>query len=96
MTRIALFYVSRYTSQHVSINYPDSKVHGANMGPIWGRQDPGGPQLCYLGSWACIAVEFRLLDKMQESATINPFWETLFEHLTVKTTQCFQKGVGYW
>ena len=24
---------------------PDSKVHGANMGPIWGRQDPGGPML---------------------------------------------------
>ena len=23
-------------------NFPDSKVHGANMGPIWGRQDPGG------------------------------------------------------
>ena len=22
--------------------YPDSKVHGANMGPIWGRQAPGG------------------------------------------------------
>ena len=21
---------------------PDSKVNGANMGPIWGRQDPGG------------------------------------------------------
>ena len=21
---------------------PDSKVHGANMGPIWDRQDPGG------------------------------------------------------
>ena len=21
---------------------PDSKVHGANMGPTWGRQDPGG------------------------------------------------------
>ena len=21
---------------------PDSKVHGAHMGPIWGRQDPGG------------------------------------------------------
>ena len=24
-------------------NYPDSKVHGANMGPIWDRQGPGGP-----------------------------------------------------
>ena len=21
---------------------PNSKLHGANMGPIWGRQDPGG------------------------------------------------------
>ena len=29
---------------------PDSKVHGANMGLIWGRQDPGGPhELCHLG-----------------------------------------------
>ena len=24
---------------------PDSKVHGANMGPIGGRQDPGGPHV---------------------------------------------------
>ena len=28
-----------------SITIPDSKVHGANMGPIWGRQDPGGPHV---------------------------------------------------
>ena len=21
---------------------PESKVHETNMGPIWGRQDPGG------------------------------------------------------
>ena len=24
---------------------PDSNVHGDNMGPIWGRQDPGGPHV---------------------------------------------------
>ena len=24
---------------------PDDKVNGANMGPIWGRQDPGWPQV---------------------------------------------------
>ena len=24
---------------------PDSKVHGANMGPIWGPRDPGGPHV---------------------------------------------------
>ena len=23
----------------------DNKVHEANMGPIWGRQDPGGPHV---------------------------------------------------
>ena len=26
-------------------HYPDSKVHGANMGTTWGRQDPGGPHV---------------------------------------------------
>ena len=24
---------------------PDNKVHGSNMGPIWGRKDPGGPHV---------------------------------------------------
>ena len=42
------------------INYPNSKVRGANMGPIWGRQDPGGPHVgpmnfaiwvCYISWW---------------------------------------------
>ena len=33
---------------------PDSKIYGADMGPIWGGQDPGGPpcwphELFYLG-----------------------------------------------
>ena len=27
------------------LSIPDSKVHGANMGPIWGWQDPGGPHV---------------------------------------------------
>ena len=26
-------------------NIPDSKVHGVNMGPLWGRQDPCGPHV---------------------------------------------------
>ena len=26
-------------------NFPDRKVHGANMGPTWGPQDPGGPNV---------------------------------------------------
>ena len=27
------------------LDSPDSKVHGANMGPIWGRQDSGRPHV---------------------------------------------------
>ena len=38
-------------------NCPDSKVHGANMRPIWGRQDPGGPHVCprNIVIWVCSA-----------------------------------------
>ena len=37
---------------------PDSKVHGANMGPIWGRQDPGGPHVgpMNFAIWGVISV----------------------------------------
>ena len=34
-----------FTHQHRVWFTPNSKVHGANMGPTWGRQDPGGPQV---------------------------------------------------
>ena len=27
------------------LHIPDSKIHGANVGLIWGRQDPGGPHV---------------------------------------------------
>ena len=33
---------------NVAINTPDYKVHVANMGPTWGRQDPGGSHVGHL------------------------------------------------
>ena len=30
---------------HAIPTFPDSKIHGANMGPIWDRQDPAGPHV---------------------------------------------------
>ena len=30
---------------HATPDSTDSKVHRANIGPIWGRQDPGGPHV---------------------------------------------------
>ena len=37
---------------------PDSKIHGANMGPSWGRQDPGGPHVgpMKLAIWAVLLM----------------------------------------
>ena len=50
-------------------NNPDSKVHGGNMGPIWGRQDPGGPHVVPMnfaiwehiissGMWCGVKIEW--------------------------------------
>ena len=38
-------YLTELQSVVLQMCMPDSKVHGANMGPIWGRQDPGGPHV---------------------------------------------------
>ena len=40
---------------------PDSKVQGANMGPIWGRQDPGGPHvgpMNFFAIWDMLLVKW--------------------------------------
>ena len=38
----------------------DSKAHGANMGPIWGRQDPGEPHVSPM-NFAILDVTDQLL-----------------------------------
>ena len=40
---------------------PDSKAHGTNMGPIWGRQDPGGTHVGPM-NFAIWDVMWALLD----------------------------------
>ena len=34
--------------------YPDNKVHGANMGPTWGQQDPSGPHVGHVNLAICV------------------------------------------
>ena len=31
--------------RYIPLSSPDSTVHGADTGPSWGRQDPGGPHV---------------------------------------------------
>ena len=54
-----------------SYNIPDSKVHGANMGPIWGWQDPDWPHIgpINLAVWDFI-----------ESTRHNFRWDLLLEN----------------
>ena len=47
---------------------PDSKVHVANMGPIWGRQDPGGP---YVGP-----MNFAIWEAIDRKQAHNKKWKT--------------------
>ena len=46
LTRNRVYYVIACTC--TCCNNPDSKVHGTNMAPIWGRQDPGGPHVGHM------------------------------------------------
>ena len=53
---------------------PDSKVHGANMGPIGGRQDPGGPHVgpMNFAIWGCIVFVIKLL---QALIWLRVYWQ---------------------
>ena len=50
-------------SQHIIKYWNNSKVHGANMGPFWGRKDPGGPHV--------VSMNFAIWDKLDGSRFID-------------------------
>ena len=51
-----------------SHNYPDSKVHGAYMGPIRGRQDPGGPRV---GTGTLLSGFIQVFDKASRREVVS-------------------------
>ena len=59
-------------------NMPNSKVHGVNMGPIWGRQDPGGPHVGPMNPaiWDALLVfhlmKIEILMKLYQSYLCGP------------------------
>ena len=41
-----MIYIDVYDGMAIDLPfYPDSKIHVANMGPTWDRQDPGKPHV---------------------------------------------------
>ena len=65
-------------------SYPDSKVHGANMGPIWGRQDPGGSHVGPMNS--VVWVRFNILKSKQNGPHLP---------LTFSYSFSWQKSVAF-
>ena len=67
--------------------YPYSKVHGANMGPTWDRQDPGGPRVGHmnLAIWVHVYVVFTYMGintDMHAMLYMNPCSDiTVVQHL---------------
>ena len=61
-------------------NIPDSKVHRANMGPIWGRQDPGGT---HVGPMNVAIWDQLLMDRVIHSLIF----------LTIALPGCYMTGI---
>ena len=56
-----------------SIWDPDNKVHGANMGPNWDRQDPGGPHVgpMNFAIWGVFFIRYAT-EKIYQSKNLLP------------------------
>ena len=76
---------------HAIPSNPDSKVHGANMGPTWGRQDPGGPNVCY--------TNFAIWESFKSLHTTGTFAGHLrgdCEHLKYARLMMATVPLSYW
>ena len=72
-----------YTSSHLC---PDSKVQGANMGPILGRQDPDGPHVgpMNFANWVTMIQGLQLLKRRHvlltlRSREISSVWDPVLK-----------------
>ena len=64
----------------------DSKVHGANMEPTWGRQEPGGPHIGHMnfaiwGGLGCQAIAWTSADLLSIRSTGNKQQWTLNQEI---------------
>ena len=56
--------------------YPDSKVNGANMWPVWGRQDPWVPHVAPMNF--VILVGTPITEHMHHNKPNSIYWLTVF------------------
>ena len=77
---------------------PESKVHGANMGPTWGRQDSGGPHVGHMN----LAIRDNIMLRTAVWRDALPMDTRAFQRTLVTLTtgadvvRLFQHFIGYW
>ena len=80
---IVTTYMYMDNDQYFINNSPDSKVQGANMGPIWDRQDPGGPHVRHVN----FAIwEAKPLDELYNNIIRNNWINSVFDDLRRENT----------
>ena len=72
-----------YKILHMS-PFPNSNVHGANMGPIWGLQDPGGPHVgpINVAMWVGIGAPFTNTDWLITAWRSNYIHHKVWDDIT--------------
>ena len=76
-------YKYRLTESALILMHADSKVHGANMGPIWGRQDPGGPHVS--------PMNFAIVAWIRTYISVKYILPTDFINIHVWVIPCYTK-----
>ena len=79
-------------------NHPDSNVHVANMGPTWGRQEPGGPHVGHT-DFAIWAYDYQNVVKEFLTRNLGRFSISMTEIIAIaytdKTVSIFMILTGY-
>ena len=79
---------------YVHILIPDSKVHGANMGPTWVLSAPDGPHIGPMNLVIMVALYPTHVSAVFFSSALSLvyIWTITFYHLPCKTYEFSQTG----
>ena len=65
-----------FPSTNQEQNLPDNKVHGADMGPIWGRQDPVVPHVGPMNFVIWATINGNMLIKNKQNRVVCTLYVT--------------------
>ena len=73
------FHCNAFPRVQLTINQSDSKVRGANIGPTWGQEDPGGPIVdpMNLAIWA-VLVQITAWHRTGDKSLSKPLSKPLY------------------